>query len=78
MEHIDRNNGCLCVLPGTHKGPLKPHDYPNWEVCLVRGGIFFVVVVIIFKILFGRRGEERQKGRGRDKQILLSMSQIYA
>uniref|UniRef100_A0A8C0NEH0 Phytanoyl-CoA dioxygenase, peroxisomal n=1 Tax=Canis lupus familiaris TaxID=9615 RepID=A0A8C0NEH0_CANLF len=31
MEHIDRNNGCLCVLPGTHKGPLKPHDYPNWE-----------------------------------------------
>lgn len=31
MEHIDRNNGCLCVLPGTHKGPLKPHDYPQWE-----------------------------------------------
>nr|XP_025872236.1 phytanoyl-CoA dioxygenase, peroxisomal isoform X1 [Vulpes vulpes] len=31
MEHIDRNNGCLCVLPGTHKGSLKPHDYPNWE-----------------------------------------------
>ncbi|XP_043822570.1 phytanoyl-CoA dioxygenase, peroxisomal [Dromiciops gliroides] len=31
MEHIDRNNGCLVVLPGTHKGPLKPHDYPKWE-----------------------------------------------
>ncbi|XP_062066867.1 phytanoyl-CoA dioxygenase, peroxisomal-like isoform X1 [Lepus europaeus] len=31
MEHIDRNNGCLVVLPGTHKGPLKPHDYPQWE-----------------------------------------------
>ncbi|XP_032281804.1 phytanoyl-CoA dioxygenase, peroxisomal [Phoca vitulina] len=31
MEHIDENNGCLCVLPGTHKGHLKPHDYPKWE-----------------------------------------------
>ncbi|XP_007189969.1 phytanoyl-CoA dioxygenase, peroxisomal isoform X1 [Balaenoptera acutorostrata] len=31
MEHIDRNNGCLVVLPGTHKGPLKTHDYPQWE-----------------------------------------------
>ncbi|XP_062066871.1 phytanoyl-CoA dioxygenase, peroxisomal-like [Lepus europaeus] len=31
MEHIDRNNGCLVVLPGTHKGLLKPHDYPQWE-----------------------------------------------
>ncbi|KAF6132061.1 phytanoyl-CoA 2-hydroxylase [Phyllostomus discolor] len=31
MERIDRNNGCLVVLPGTHKGTLKPHDYPQWE-----------------------------------------------
>ncbi|XP_027628251.1 phytanoyl-CoA dioxygenase, peroxisomal [Tupaia chinensis] len=31
MEHIDRNNGCLVVLPGTHKGSLKPHDYPPWD-----------------------------------------------
>ncbi|XP_077025515.1 phytanoyl-CoA dioxygenase, peroxisomal isoform X2 [Tamandua tetradactyla] len=31
MELIDRNNGCLVVLPGTHKGPLKQHDYPQWE-----------------------------------------------
>uniref|UniRef100_A0A8C9QLH0 Phytanoyl-CoA dioxygenase, peroxisomal n=1 Tax=Spermophilus dauricus TaxID=99837 RepID=A0A8C9QLH0_SPEDA len=31
MEHTDRNNGCLAVLPGTHKLPLKPHDYPQWE-----------------------------------------------
>uniref|UniRef100_M3XPE6 Phytanoyl-CoA dioxygenase, peroxisomal n=1 Tax=Mustela putorius furo TaxID=9669 RepID=M3XPE6_MUSPF len=31
MEHIDRNNGCLCVLPGSHKGDLKPHAYPEWE-----------------------------------------------
>lgn len=31
MERIDRRNGCLVVLPGTHKGILKPHDYPEWE-----------------------------------------------
>ncbi|XP_024068297.1 phytanoyl-CoA dioxygenase, peroxisomal [Terrapene carolina triunguis] len=31
MEPIDRSNGCLVVLPGTHKGSLKPHDYPDWE-----------------------------------------------
>ncbi|XP_046288477.1 phytanoyl-CoA dioxygenase, peroxisomal isoform X1 [Marmota monax] len=31
MEHIDRKNGCLAVLPGTHKLPLMPHDYPQWE-----------------------------------------------
>uniref|UniRef100_A0A8C9NXC0 phytanoyl-CoA dioxygenase n=1 Tax=Spermophilus dauricus TaxID=99837 RepID=A0A8C9NXC0_SPEDA len=34
MEHIDRNSGCLAVLPGTHKLPLKPHEYPQWEVGL--------------------------------------------
>ena len=32
MEHIHRENGCLVVLPGTHKGELLPHGYPNWEV----------------------------------------------
>ncbi|XP_055970487.1 phytanoyl-CoA dioxygenase, peroxisomal [Sorex fumeus] len=31
MEHIDRNNGCLVVIPGTHKGTLLPHGYPKWE-----------------------------------------------
>ncbi|XP_069314733.1 phytanoyl-CoA dioxygenase, peroxisomal isoform X2 [Eulemur rufifrons] len=31
MEHIDRNNGGLCMIPGTHKGLLQPHDYPQWE-----------------------------------------------
>ncbi|XP_008109667.1 phytanoyl-CoA dioxygenase, peroxisomal isoform X1 [Anolis carolinensis] len=31
MERIDRRNGCLVVLPGSHKGPLKQHDYPEWE-----------------------------------------------
>ncbi|XP_063304288.1 phytanoyl-CoA dioxygenase, peroxisomal [Pelobates fuscus] len=31
MERIDRSNGCLVVLPGTHKDTLKQHDYPEWE-----------------------------------------------
>ncbi|PIO16274.1 hypothetical protein AB205_0174120, partial [Aquarana catesbeiana] len=31
MERIDRSNGCLVVIPGTHKGELKQHDYPEWE-----------------------------------------------
>ncbi|XP_041113634.1 phytanoyl-CoA dioxygenase, peroxisomal [Polyodon spathula] len=31
MERVDRSNGCLVVLPGTHKGTLKQHDYPDWE-----------------------------------------------
>uniref|UniRef100_A0A1I7WCZ0 phytanoyl-CoA dioxygenase n=1 Tax=Heterorhabditis bacteriophora TaxID=37862 RepID=A0A1I7WCZ0_HETBA len=28
---INRANGCLVVVPGTHKGVLQPHDYPKWE-----------------------------------------------
>jgi phytanoyl-CoA hydroxylase len=31
MEKISRQNGCLVVLPGTHKGKLLKHDYPKWE-----------------------------------------------
>ena len=31
MEHIDDSNGCLVVQPGTHKGVLQQHDYPDWE-----------------------------------------------
>ncbi|XP_078409078.1 phytanoyl-CoA dioxygenase, peroxisomal [Cetorhinus maximus] len=31
MERVDRSNGCLVVLPGTHKGTMKPHDYPEWN-----------------------------------------------
>eukprot|EP00795_Rhopilema_esculentum_P000375 gene375-10040_t len=31
MEKVDRSNGCLVVLPGTHKGTLLKHDYPKWE-----------------------------------------------
>ncbi|XP_056281348.1 phytanoyl-CoA dioxygenase, peroxisomal [Pseudoliparis swirei] len=31
MERVDRQNGCLVVLPGTHTGTLQEHDYPEWE-----------------------------------------------
>ena len=31
MERITPANGCLIVLPGTHKGVLHQHDYPDWE-----------------------------------------------
>lgn len=32
MERVNRQNGCLVVLPGTHTGTLHEHDYPEWEV----------------------------------------------
>ncbi|KAM9845642.1 LOW QUALITY PROTEIN: phytanoyl-CoA dioxygenase, peroxisomal [Aulostomus maculatus] len=31
MEKVNRQNGCLVVLPGTHTGTLQEHDYPDWE-----------------------------------------------
>ncbi|CAF0730499.1 unnamed protein product [Rotaria sordida] len=31
MEHTYRENGCLVVLPGTHKGKIEQHVYPNWK-----------------------------------------------
>ena len=31
MERVHRGNGCLTVVPGTHKGPLLQHEYPAWE-----------------------------------------------
>jgi phytanoyl-CoA hydroxylase len=33
MERINRANGCLQVIPGSHKDPgrLFPHDYPRWN-----------------------------------------------
>lgn len=29
VEHVDENNGCLYVVPGSHKGPLYKHTYPE-------------------------------------------------
>lgn len=31
MEKINKQNGCLVVIPGTHTGELVKHDYPKWE-----------------------------------------------
>ena len=31
MEKVDERNGCLVVIPGTHKtAGLLQHDYPDW------------------------------------------------
>ena len=41
MEFVHRGNGCLVVLPGTHKGELLKHSYPQWQVgwCLCVSGM---------------------------------------
>lgn len=31
MEKINRENGCLVVLPGSHKGEFLKHSYPDWK-----------------------------------------------
>lgn len=31
MERVHRGNGCLVIVPGSHKGKLLDHDYPKWE-----------------------------------------------
>lgn len=31
MEPVSRKNGCLCVVPGSHKLGLLPHGVPQWE-----------------------------------------------
>uniref|UniRef100_A0A1I7SIC9 phytanoyl-CoA dioxygenase n=1 Tax=Bursaphelenchus xylophilus TaxID=6326 RepID=A0A1I7SIC9_BURXY len=31
MEKVNRANGCLVVVPRSHKGKLLDHDYPKWE-----------------------------------------------
>eukprot|EP00743_Colponemidia_sp_Colp-15_P001113 GILK01001225.1.p1 GENE.GILK01001225.1~~GILK01001225.1.p1 ORF type:complete len:344 (-),score=51.82 GILK01001225.1:128-1159(-) len=31
MEQAGRDNGCLVVIPGTHKGDMMEHGYPQWE-----------------------------------------------
>lgn len=31
MERVNRDNGCLVVVPGTHKGTLLEHEYPDWK-----------------------------------------------
>jgi len=30
MEHVHSKNGCLILIPGSHRRTLQPHEYPNW------------------------------------------------
>lgn len=31
LEPVTRQNGCLSVLPGSHRGELLEHEVPDWE-----------------------------------------------
>ena len=31
LEPVTRQNGCLAVLPGSHRGELLEHEVPDWE-----------------------------------------------
>ncbi len=31
LEPVTRENGCLVVVPGSHRGKLQPHGSPDWE-----------------------------------------------
>lgn len=40
LERVTKENGCLVVIPGSHRGELLPHGNPDWEH--VNGGYFGV------------------------------------
>jgi phytanoyl-CoA hydroxylase len=31
LEKVNRENGCLIAVPGSHKTELLEHGYPDWE-----------------------------------------------
>jgi phytanoyl-CoA hydroxylase len=31
ISRIDRENGCLAIIPGSHRFGLLPHEAPDWE-----------------------------------------------
>jgi phytanoyl-CoA hydroxylase len=31
LEPVTRENGCLVIVPGTHRGPLHDHENMDWE-----------------------------------------------
>ena len=31
LERVTKENGCLVVVPGTHRGELLAHENPDWE-----------------------------------------------
>ena len=50
MEKVHRQNGCLVVLPGTHKGHLLQHEYPEWEVNLSMQHLSFIFADLLGEI----------------------------
>jgi hypothetical protein len=48
MEKVNRQNGCLVVLPGTHKGELEKHDYPDWKV--TKKEFFSMKFIVLFRV----------------------------
>jgi phytanoyl-CoA hydroxylase len=60
MENITKENGCLTVIPGSHRQyPLLPHVYPDWE-----GGVnkFYHGVDIDKSVIDQRIYMEMEKG----------------
>ena len=49
MEKINRLNGGLVVMPGTHNKELLPHQYPQWEGKLNKGFLGIVGLDQIMK-----------------------------
>jgi phytanoyl-CoA hydroxylase len=40
LERVTKENGCLVVIPGSHRGELLVHENPDWED--LNGGYFGV------------------------------------
>jgi len=38
LERVTKENGCLVVIPGSHRGELLPHENPEWDY--LNGGYF--------------------------------------
>ena len=38
MTRVTKENGCLVVVPGSHRGELLPHENPDWDH--LNGGYF--------------------------------------
>ena len=67
METITRQNGCLVVLPGSHKGELERHDYPDWQArqnrVLFFDGIFPFIQGGVNKMYHGIQNYDPNKDR---------------
>ncbi len=61
LTRMTRANGCLSVLPGSHKGELLPHVLPDWEY--VNHGFYGIPQTSDLAVRFDeRRHVEMQRG----------------